>query len=205
MELPRSMKMMRWCVIILAVGFILIPCSGEAAMEEMTNDSLKQVESTSSTFFYQEKYPVKDAMDVSPQKSEFSKFETEIRSLKQSHNYTKFLLLLNKLEKISKKRNYEEILDSTYFLALCFNIASVSQHCRKNLTALETTFENYKMKELVSTQRKLFTKVSTFCDCLSDYQSGKGASPDLKKLIAEIRFEQDSFETEYNKLRSSKY
>ncbi len=197
---------MRLCAIILAVGFILIPCSGEAAMKEMTNDSLKKVEGDNSgTSSYQEKYPAKDAMDVSPQKSEFPKFETEMRSLKQSRNYIKFLLLLNKLEKISKKKNHEEILDSKYFLALCSDIAHVSQHCRKNLTTLETTVENYKMKELVSAKSRLFAKVTTFYDCLYDYQSGKGASPDLKELISEIRFGQDFFETEYSKLRSSKY
>jgi len=196
---------MRLCMIILAVGLILIPCSGETDMKEMTNDSLKSVEANSDASSLQEKYPAKEVMDVSLQKSEFSKFETEIRSLKQSRNYIKFLLLLNKLEKISKKKNYEEILDSKYFLDLCSNIANLSQHCRKNLTELETTVEHYKMKELVSTQRGLFAKVNTFYDCLSDYQRGKGASPDLKELIAEIRFGQDFFETEYNKLRSSKY
>jgi len=196
---------MRLCAIILAVGFILIPCSGEAAMKEMTNDSLKRVEGNPNTSSYQEKYPATGAMDVSPQKIRFPKFEAEIRSLKQNHNYIKFLLLLNKLEKISKKQNYEEILESKYFLTLCSNIVNVSQHCRKNLSALETSVGDHKMKELVNTQRRLFTKVTTFYDCLSDYQNGKGVSPDLKELIAEIRFGQDFFETEYNKLKSSKY
>lgn len=196
---------MRLCTVILAVGLILTPCSGETDMEEMTNDSLKWVEANSNASSLQEKYPAKEVMDVSPKKSEFFKFETEIRSLKQSRNYIKFLFLLNKLEKISKKKNYEEILNSRYFLNLCSNIANLSQHCRENLTELETTVEHYKMRELVSTQRELFAKANTFYDCLFDYQSGKGASPDLKELIAEIRFGQDFFETEYNKLRSSKY
>ena len=196
--------MMRACAIILAAGFILIPFLGEAAMKEMTNDSLKQVESN-SVASYPETYPIKDKMDVSLQEREFSKFETELSSLKQNRNYIKFLLLLNKLEKISKKKNYEEILNSKYFLDLCSEMANLSQHCMENLTVMENTVDHYKMKELVKTQRRLFTKVNIFYDCLSDYQSGKGALPDLRELIFEIRFGQDFFETEYGKLRSSKY
>ncbi|MFO7559417.1 MAG: hypothetical protein R6X10_11360 [Desulfobacterales bacterium] len=198
------MKTMRWCVIILATGFILIPCAGETAMKEMTNDSLGQVESSSGITSYPKTYPINDTLDVSPQKIEFSRFETEISSLKQNRTYMKFLLLLEELEKISKKKDYENILNSKYFLELSSNMANLSQHCGEKLTTLETTVDDHQMKELMKTQRIVFAKVNTFYDCLSDYQGGKDVLADLKKLIAEIRFGQNFFETEYSKLRSSK-
>ncbi len=196
--------MMRLCAIILAAGFILGPCAGETAMKEMTNDSLGQVESSSGISSHQETYPIDGTMDVSPQKSEFSRIETEISSLKQNRTYIKFLLFLDKLDKISTKKDYENILNSKYFLDLCSNMANLSQHCGENLTTLETTVDDHQMKELVKTQRSVFAKVNTFYDRLSDYQRGKDVLPDLKELIAEIRFGQDFFETEYGKLRSSK-
>jgi hypothetical protein len=204
-ELPGSMMIMRLRTIIMVVGFILFPFSGESAMEEMTNDSLKQVEGNSRLSTFPDRNSEKDIMDVDQKESEFSRFESEIMSLRNSRDYIRFLLLLNKLEKISKKENYEEVMDSKYFLILCSNMVNFSKHCHEHLTTLETTVADYKMKELVRSHCKLFVKINHFYQCVSNYQSGKGESPDLKELIAEIRFGQDFFEAEFNKLKSLKY
>jgi len=195
----------RLFTIIAAVGFALIPFPGKAAMEKMTNDSLKKVESDSRLSSLPDAYSEKNLAGAPSHRSEFSRFESEITTLRQSQSYVKLFLLLNKLEKISKKRNYEEIVASAYFLALCSNIADFSRNCRNNLSALEATIEDYQMKELLKAHCKLFMRITYFYQCVFDHQNGKGKLPDLKELVDEIRFRQDFFETEYNKIKSLNY
>ena len=189
---------MKVLVFIAVIGCLLAPVLGAAAMREMPDDTLSQVEGDSIAHYQQgrslelrdsstQAYPATSKNYSLPDKELFL-FDNEIQALKQSREYETFLLLFGQLEQIAARGDYRDNLDSKGFLTLCYRIAAVSQDCSKKLSLLENSLTCERIKSLVHDKRKLLEVPTHFYRQLAVYQKEKAQAPDLERLINDIRY-----------------
>jgi hypothetical protein len=198
-------KMMR-SVIILSVFFLSF-YSRSAAMEPMNDHSMQKVKGDSG-IPHENKYAngiedetavnhTDDANYDGAHPKDLSDDSQEIQTLKQHNDYFKFLLLLNKLEKISERRNYGKVTYSKEFLALCARTANVFKAYCKDPQVLQNQDEKENTRTLVNARKELLKELTLFYNRIAQHQKEKRTPPDLKKLVTHIRSRQHVFETEY--------
>lgn len=202
----KNMDMLKLGLMVLVIGLVGFPCSGTAAMKALTNDSLHSVQGDSRISGNND-YPAtghpspihKDGtVGGAPCEDELKIFDTVVRNFEQSHEYTRFSLLVQKLEAItSGQQHHRQWLESTEGFTLCFSMASVARKCGKHLSMIEKTIENEGLKRLLETRRNVLSSAVSFYDSLCGYRQGNSPMPDPAMLVSSIKSGQSAFESEY--------
>ncbi|MFH2066651.1 MAG: hypothetical protein ABIK15_15745 [Pseudomonadota bacterium] len=200
--LRNNMDMLKLGLMLAVIGMVVSPCAGTAAMKALTNDSLHSVQGDSGN----KNYPAaglpspirKDGtVDGAPCEDELKLFDTVVREFEQSHEYTRFSLLVQKLEAIASGQHHRQWLKSTEGFSLCFSMASVARKCGQHLSMIEESIENDGLKRLLETRRNVLSSAVSFYDSLCGYRQGNSPLPDPVMLVSVIKSGQSAFEAEY--------
>ncbi|RJP77983.1 MAG: hypothetical protein C4522_14030 [Desulfobacteraceae bacterium] len=203
--MQNNMNMLKLGLILVVIGMVVSPCAGTAAMKALTNDSLHSVQGDSRISGNKNQpaaghpSPIRKdgTVDGAPLEDELELFDTVVREFEQSHEYTRFSLLIQKLEAIASGQRHRQWLESAEGFALCFSMASAARKCGQHLSMLEETIENDGLKRLLETRRNALSIAVSFYDSLCGYRQGNSPLPDPLMLVSDIKSGQSAFEAEY--------
>jgi len=208
-------KMRLFSIILTAAVTMLFSVPGYTAMDTLSDESLSSVKGNSGIDDQKQSPAIAEESGTSSsvrlesktQKiSEFSLLDSKIKAVNESSEYRKFLFYFKKLEQFANAENYSQMADSDKFMFLCSCFAATAKNCSDKLILPVDSNYNSSIKSIFNAKNRTFYKVDSFYNHLLNYRDGKAILPDLKKLIVEIKQNQNDFNSMYTDLKNkSKY
>ena len=203
---------MRLFLIILTTTVtILFSVTGYAAMNALSDESLSIVKGSSGTNDQKQPSVTATESETSSSKrivsqtqetSESSLLDLKIKAVNKSSEYKKFLFYFKKLEQFANAENYSQLAGSDEFMFLCSCFAATAKNCIDKLILPTDSNCNSSIKSILNAKNRTFYKADSFYNHLLNYRNGKASLPDLKKLIVEIKQNQNDFDSMYTDLKN---
>ncbi|MBW1892116.1 MAG: hypothetical protein JRI91_00265 [Deltaproteobacteria bacterium] len=202
-------------IILTAAVTMLFPVPVYTAMDTLSDESLSSVKGNSGADDQKQPSDIAAESGTSSggriasqtQKiSEFSFLDSKIKAVNESSDYGKFLFYFKKLEQFANAKNYNQLAGSDKFIFFCSRFAATAKNCSDKLTLPVDSNYNDTIKPVLNAKNRTFYKAGSFYNHLLNYRDGKASLPDLKKLIVEIKQNQNDFDSIYTDLKNkSKY
>ncbi|MBA4369905.1 MAG: hypothetical protein C0403_19935 [Desulfobacterium sp.] len=199
--------MIRTSNIILILALLLNPISGKAAMNALSNNSLREVEAGKSETSVQETETDGTGIQSSTQKTtRHAKTDLQMNDkirlelFRQCQDYRNFLSFIQKLDQISAGKRYLELINSEQFLSLCSNFASASYRCKQKLFSLNLQQIDNSKKDILNIHQELFRQAALFHKLVYQYQKQNKHLPDLNQFLTQIKAGLNTIDAEYAEL-----
>ena len=199
--------MIRTSNIILILALLLNPVTGKAAMNALSNNSLREVKSGEPETSVQENLKDGAGIQSGPQKTT-SRTKTDLHMndkirlelFRQCPDYRNFLSFIRKLDQISAGKRYLELIHSKQFLSLCSNFASTSYRCKQKLFSLNLRQLDNSKKDILKNHQELFRQAALFHKLVYQYQKQNKHLPDLNQFLTQIKAGLNTIDAEYAEL-----
>jgi hypothetical protein len=199
--------MIRTSNIILILALLLNPVSGKAAMNALSNNSLREVKAGESETSAQQPLTDEPGTQSGPQKTT-SRAKTDLHMndkirlelFRQCQDYRNFLSFIQKLDQISAGKRYLELIKSEQFLSLCSNFANASYRCKQKLFSLNLRQIDNSKKDIINIHQELFRQATLFHKLVYQYQKQNKHLPDLDQFLTQIKAELHAIDAEYAEL-----
>jgi hypothetical protein len=205
--------MIHACNIIVILALLLNPVSGEAKMNALSNNSLREVKAGESETAVIEETSVQktptegDGKQSSAQKTTrctqtgaSMNDKNRLVLFRQCPDYRNFLSFVQKLARISAEKRYPELIHSEQFLSLCSNFASASYRCEQKLLSLNLRPIDTSKKDILTIHQELFRQASLFHKLVYQHQKLKKPLPDLDQFLVQIKTGLNAIDAEYAEL-----
>jgi hypothetical protein len=199
--------MIRVSHIILILSLLLNSISGEATMNALSNNSLREVKAGESETSAQETLTEGAGIQSgSPKTTRHTKTDLPMNDkihlilFRQCPDYRNFLSFVQKLDRISAEKRYLELIHSEQFLSLCSNFASVSSRCKQKLLSLNLRQINKSNKDILHIHQELFRQAALFHKLVYQYQKQNKHLPDLDQFLTQIKTGLNAIDAEYAEL-----
>jgi hypothetical protein len=207
---PQGIKLP--IITLASVAVILFSSlSGYTAMSELNNESLGSIKGSRNMNKQKQQGATESEIEAysdqnmglrHPQVSEFSLFDLRLKELDNSGEYRKFLYYLDQLEQLANEENNGKLVSSDKFMFFCASFAATAKTCSKQLTLSFDSSSNSEITPILNAKNRMFDNADSFYNHLLRYRDRKTPTPDLKKMIAEIRQNQSDFEFLYTSMKN---
>lgn len=199
--------------IILFLALLLNPVSGEAKMNALSNNSLREVkagesepaviEETSEQKTLTEGTGIQSSSLKTTGSSQTGLSMNDKNCLelfRQCPDYRSFLSFVQKLDRILTEKRYPQLIHSEQFLSLCSNFASTSYRCEQKLLSLNIRQTDNRKKDILTIHQELFRQAHLFHKLVYQYQKQNKPLPDLDQFLTQIKTGLNAIDAEYAEL-----
>ncbi len=199
--------MIRTSNILLILALFLNPVSGKAAMNALSNNSLREVKAGEAETAVPLTQTDETGTQSGTQKTT-SRAKTDLHMndklrlelFRQCPDYRDFLTFIQKLDQISAEKRYLELINSEQFLSLCSNFAGASYRCKKKLLSLNLRQVDNCKKDILNIHQELFRQATLFHKLVYQYQKQNKHLPDLDQFLTQLKAGLNAIDAEYAEL-----